>query len=339
MRRNAETAEKEKIPIDYYWYTSAYQTDQKDIESINVKISKYSNPVMMRIWQARELNRLAKRYDAIVIRYPLYDPFLDFMLRSKKKIITEHHTKEVSELSLLGSWRRFMERSCGNRWMKKFGGIIGVTDEIVRYEKERSGFRKKSIFIPNTIPVDLDKPLPGAIGKGDKINIIFVANFRPWHGLSKVINGLKKAGAEGERIILHLVGKIPEEDRNILNGFRNVVMHGELPNEEINVLYADMDFALGGFNLDVKDMKEATSLKVREYLAWGLPTLIGSRDPAFPEGFGYIIEKDEFDVGLIIDYIENAKGLQKSKIRNEAEPFINSKYALKKMYSFASENA
>jgi glycosyltransferase involved in cell wall biosynthesis len=338
MRRNAETAKKENIPIDYYWLTSSFQTGKKDIDSINVMISKHSNPILMRIWQARELNRLAKRYDALVIRYPLYDPFLHLMLRSRNKIITEHHTKELSELRLLRSWRRFMERSCGNRWLNKFAGVIGVTEEIVQYEKERSGFRKKSIFIPNTIPVDLEAPLTGAIGLGEKINIIFVANFRPWHGLPKVIEGLEKAGTDGEKICLHLVGKIPDEEHAILEGFKNVVMHGELPNERINEMYADMDFAIGGFNLHVKDMQEATSLKVREYLAYGLPTLIGSRDPAFPKGFGYLVEKDEFDIGLIAEYIEKHRGLEKSIVRKEAEPYINSKYALKKMFNFSSES-
>ena len=70
-----------------------------------------------------------------------------------------------------------------------------------------------------------------------------------------------------------------------------------------------MDFAIGGFNLHVKNMEEATSLKVREYFAYGLPTLIGSRDPAFPEDFKYLIQKDKFDIAAIVEFVKENKGL------------------------------
>jgi hypothetical protein len=83
-------------------------------------------------------------------------------------------------------------------------------------------------------------------------------------------------------------------------------------------------------------MKESTSLKVREYFLNGLPTLIGSKDPAFPDHFKYLIQKDEFDIPLIINYLEENKGVLKITIRNSADQYINSKYALKKLYNFAT---
>ncbi len=339
MQRLAETARNENIPIDYYWLTTSYSREEKKVDPVRVMISKWQNPVMTRIWQALVLNRLSREYDALVIRYPLYDPFLDSMVRRKHKIITEHHTKEVTELTLLGSKRKMVESKLGSRWLRKFGGIIGVTEEIVAYEKERSGFSGKSVFIPNSIPVDLDLPLTGKIGEGNLVNIVFVANFRPWHGLGLVIDGLKISTVSEDRYRLHLIGKVPEAEEKELSKFNSVVLHGEMTNRQINELYNEMDFAIGGLNLSVNEMDESTSLKVREYLANGLPTLIGSRDPAFPRDYRYILEKDAFDLDLIMKFVEGNRGLQKSLVRESAEKYISSKYFLQKMYSFATANA
>jgi glycosyltransferase involved in cell wall biosynthesis len=337
MERLAQTAKEEGIPIDYYWLTSGYNSKEKEIDSVNVRFSKYSNPILIRIWQAKIINQLTKKYAALIIRYPLYDPFLDFIIRDKRKIITEHHTKEVVELQLLGSRRSYIEKVFGNRWINKFGGIIGVTDEILQYEKSRSNFSGKSLFIPNSIPVNTELDMSDKIGYNDKIQIIFVANFRPWHGLAKVIEGINKSEVDDSVYQLHLIGKVPDKELEILTNFISVKVYGELPNDKINELYKKMDFAIGGFNLHVKNMEEATSLKVREYFANGLPTLIGSRDPAFPVDFKYLIQKDKFDIAAIVKFVKENKGLLKSTVQESAEKYINSKYALRKMYRFAVE--
>ena len=42
------------------------------------------------------------------------------------------------------------------------------------------------------------------------------------------------------------------------------------------------DVAIGTLSLHTKQMEEACPLKVREYLAWGLPVIIGYKDTEFP---------------------------------------------------------
>jgi hypothetical protein len=54
-------------------------------------------------------------------------------------------------------------------------------------------------------------------------------------------------------------------------------------------LLAHADVAIGTLALYRKDMGEASSLKVREYLARGIPTIVGYADTDFPEAPPFIL--------------------------------------------------
>ncbi len=339
IQRLASTAKANNIKIDYYWFTSKKYEKDKSTENVKIKFSKYNNPVFIRIWQAKEINRLSKQYYKIIIRYPLYDPFLDILIKEKGKIYTEHHTKEVEELRLLKSIRYITERFIGNKWLKKFNGIIGVTEEIKDYELQRLKVNIPSIFIPNSIPTDINKQYRNhVIGENFPINIIFVANFRPWHGLENVLKALKTHMELQDQFRIHIVGKVSEDLNRELNKFSNVTLHGELKNDKINHLYNKMDFAIGGLNLDLNRMKETTSLKVREYFNFGLPVIIGCTDPAFPKNFKYLVYSKQFDLNKIFTFIKENAGLSTDDVRIESKNFISSEVILKRLYKFCCDN-
>ena len=58
----------------------------------------------------------------------------------------------------------------------------------------------------------------------------------------------------------------------------NVAVHGVLAREEYEPLLAVSDAAIGTLALNRKQMNEACPLKVREYLAYGLPVVIAYKD-------------------------------------------------------------
>jgi hypothetical protein len=63
----------------------------------------------------------------------------------------------------------------------------------------------------------------------------------------------------------------------------NVNAHGYLSRADYEPLLANADVALGTLALRRNTMTEACPLKLREYLAYGIPTIIAYRDTDFPE--------------------------------------------------------
>ena len=70
----------------------------------------------------------------------------------------------------------------------------------------------------------------------------------------------------------------------------NVVLHGELAAERYRPLWPVPDVAIGTLGLYLKDMEEASPLKTREYLACGLPAIIGYDDTDFPDGASFLLQ-------------------------------------------------
>lgn len=335
MQRLAQSAQSEGIPIDYYWFTTNYKKEEKNLAPLNVENTNATNPFLVRKWQADRVNELLKTYHKVVIRYPLFDPVLMIFLKNRKRLITEHHTKETDELQITGDKRYLMEKTLGNYWLKSFGGIIAVTPEILDYELERSSFKGAHAFIPNSIPQMANSLSPNQ--PEGPLKMVMVANFRPWHGLDQIIEGLEKSTDQSQHFELHLVGDIPENQQSKLAKFSNVHIYGHLPYEQIEKLYRKMHLGIAGYNLGSKNMKEATALKVREYFANGLAVVIGYKDPAFPVGFPFLLETNEFNIPDILQFYNETIKTPKNIIAQSAEPWVSSKYVLRKLYDFCTK--
>ncbi len=335
MQRLAQSALDEKIAIDYFWFTTNYQQENKSLAPLKVETIDASNPFKVRRWQAQKVNELHKKYDKIVLRYPLYDPILDFYLKHKENIITEHHTKELDEMKVTRNKRLFLEKWMGKIWMKRFAGLIAISNEVMQYELDRCGKNLPSAFIPNSIPVK--NTITTHQKRAVKTNIIMVANFRPWHGLDVIIEGLNKYKDMAKHYDFHIVGKIPEEGNKQLQKFENVHLYGHLKYDKIFKLYQNADLGLGDFKMSVKNMKENTTLKTREYFLNGIALVSISFDPAFPKDFPYVLYLNEFNIPKILEFAKEIRNHTKKEIIQAAEPYINSKYILQKLYTFCTK--
>jgi hypothetical protein len=69
----------------------------------------------------------------------------------------------------------------------------------------------------------------------------------------------------------------------------NVRFYGHLSRSEYESILAGADVAIGTLSLYIKNMEEACPLKVREYLAYGIPTIIGYKDTDFPNGAPFLL--------------------------------------------------
>ncbi len=218
-------------------------------------------------------------YDAFVLRYYVHDPFqLRFVKCCNKPVYFVHHTLEEPELrisaTLPAKFRAACEHLSSIPTLKSAAGIIGVTQEIVNYEVYRAGLEKMPTFVyPNGIRFDRE---PVEDFRGDTPEFLFMAGaFSAWHGLDLLLDSLEKSKVSFK---LHLVGKVYEPDLSRASADTRVVLHGNLSTDEIRHLASSCWLGLSSFGLHRKNMTEACTLKVREYLMMGLPVYLGHND-------------------------------------------------------------
>lgn len=153
------------------------------------------------------------------------------------------------------------------------------------------------------------------------IRIIAVAGMCNFHGYDRLIEGMKDYYAHGgkRKVELHMVGgKI--EPGNELSRYqelckryhleKRIIFYGEKKGEELDKIYDKCNLAAGSLGMYRIGYKMASSLKIREYLAKGLPVIVGSKVDVFEkDNFPYYLEFENNDtpIGLnqIIDFYDN----------------------------------
>lgn len=294
-----------------------------DAQQLHSPMGKLLAWIKLRHNYHRWLLQQQDRFDIFLLRYYVHDPFqLAFVRRCKKPVYFVHHTLEVPELALPGGVsglvRANLETLLGRPTLTKAAGLIGVTQEIVDYELARAGCPNKPTYVyPNGI---VFKELQVEDRRSaDVPELLFVANFAPWHGLDIL---LKNIAQSKEPFVLHLVGKIPDELMALTQDPR-IKVHGHLNQQQIQQLSAQCWVGLSSFALFRKKMKQACPLKVREYLMLGLPVYGGYKD-IFPED-SVFFHSDELSVDGLIAWAYKLRSFSKARIVKMVRPCIDKK--------------
>lgn len=336
LAMQANSARAQNLALEYYWLPAAREVDKFPAgHGINFLPIEARGAINARFRQATLVNELCERFDAVVLRYPLFDPVLFAFLKRKSRMVTEHHTKEIAELKLAGDPRWLTERIFGGIYLSLFGGSVGVTNEIVDYENDRRLRRRPAMFIPNTVdPEEFLEALDADRCIDNRVKFIFVANeFVRWHGLEEVLKAWKNY-ARNTSDELHVVGKCPESPQAATSG--GPIFHGRLGRMELMRLYRECDYALGSFRLDLLGMREGSTLKLREYLASGLPVACGQADGAFPDKFPYILYQPAGpDFAAMRSHCERTSNAARRSIADKAREFIAVDGAVRKLHGFA----
>lgn len=302
-----------------------------DAEKLNNLFSKIFGWIRLRYNYHQWLMQKHDEVDVFVLRYYVHDPFQYFFVkRCTKPVYFVHHTLEVPELKLAGGisgWlRSSMEKIIGKKTIRLSSGVIGVTQEIVDYElmRARTPEKKKYVY-PNGI---LYKQENLGDRRGDIPELLFVANFSPWHGLDRLLNSIKKSD---ENFVLHLVGKVPTVLKEKIKDSR-IKLHGHLNQKQIAELSEQCWIGLASFALDRINMKQACPLKSREYLMAGLP-VCGNYNEVFDSEFPFY-NKNTGDVERIIEFCYQSRLIEKKKINHDASIFICKNILLNNFYNY-----
>lgn len=279
------------------------------------------------------LYSVRKEYDAFMLRYNVHDPFqLLFIVLCRRPVYLIHHTLEEPELAMgegLRGWvRSKLESLIGKYAIKASAGTVGVTQEIINYERERARLRldrRRDYLYPNGVYYERETVDDR---RGDILEFLFVASsFVPWHGLDLLLDNLSSTN---EKFVLHVVGDVFSEDRGRASSDERVLFHGHLDPSSIRRIAEKCSLGLSSFGLGRKGMKEACTLKVREYLLMGLPVYAGHEE-VFPESFQFY-RNGPVSFLEIIDFARVVKSVSRQQVSDAARPYIDKVVILDALY-------
>jgi glycosyltransferase involved in cell wall biosynthesis len=224
--------------------------------------------------------------DVIYFRYAYHNPGLPGLFR-QFPTVAELNTDDTQEYALtLSPAKQLYHRLTRRRVLDAVTAFVPVTRELGgRY----THFGRPLEVIGNGTPLDDFGPLPPpAAGSGPRLVFIGTAQ-TPWHGLDRV--GELAALLPG--IGIDVIGSTQADWQNTVGGQMaappNLVFHGHRSRAQYEPLMQAATAAIGTLGLFRNHLSEACPLKVREYLALGLPVLAAYEDTDIPAEADYFL--------------------------------------------------
>jgi glycosyltransferase involved in cell wall biosynthesis len=295
---------------------------------------------------ARELSG----YDVLFVRYPTavdLDP-LALLRGARARVVTVHHTKEVDAILSAGRGaslrlRAALERVQGPRILRRVDGIVGVTDEIREYELSRAGRLVPSRTISNGIDVASVPPTGFAPFDGRELHLIFVASFNPpWHGTDRLLGGLR-AYRGGVRVTLHMVGQDTGRPPGTQERVGNALVHhhGMLQGDALDRVFRSATLAVSSLSIRRAGLRQACALKTREYVARGIPFILGYDDVDVPDDCPFVLRVHDddapIDIEAVVRFAERIGDPSRtsSAMRRYAEEHLAWRVKVRQFLSFA----
>lgn len=221
--------------------------------------------------------------DIIYCRYEIPTAFSCSLTKKyKEKTVIEINSYDMEELKLLCSLEpikyipRLMINFIGRNILFKNCGCIVSPMYKLGELPDFTKFNKKIIIAPNSIRLQ-EYPIVKKASQTGKIgHLLFLGSAnQPWHGIDKVV---ELAESLGEDYHVHIVG--PD---SLKKSSSNVTWHGYLKPEDYREVASNCIAAINSMALYRNKMVEGCALKVREYIALGLPVILSHPDSSFIE--------------------------------------------------------
>jgi len=275
------------------------------LNQIPITVHVYSSTIdRLRAWNAAVAALMAYRPDLVYHRYDLFMPALGILSR-KIPLILEINTNDLEEYCITKGFRCLYNRITRSLLLSRAAGFVFVTWELASHS-HFSRYRKPYSVVANGVPLESFRLLPPPNNETPRLIFIGTDN-QPWHGVDKITR-MSQLFAQWQ---FDIVGIRPDRLKDVPD---NVHVYGPLTREAYEPLLAQADVAIGSLALHRKKMNEACPLKVREYLAYGLPVIIGYKDTDFPHGAPFILEipntedNVETSTRMIADFVFDWKG-------------------------------
>jgi glycosyltransferase involved in cell wall biosynthesis len=239
--------------------------------SSNVFLLKFFIREISRSMKLLELISAVKTYqpDVIYLRFGLFT----FPLHNLFKVaptVLEINSNDLDEYRSRGLFFYTLNRLTRDILFSGCTGWVATSHELATLEENRIHHKPVSV-ISNGIELGKYEPLPPPQNRMPVLSLVGSPGMN-WHGVDK---------------LFFLAEQYPELTVNIV-GYRsddfnipipsNIHLHGYLEKEEVRKILAITDAVFGTLALHRKKMKEASPLKVREALGYGIPVILAYED-------------------------------------------------------------
>jgi len=208
--------------------------------------------------------------DVIYIRRDLFYPQI-YRIALSLPLVVEINSEELLELKMhsKAQWLyHLFTRPIMDRRVK---GMVFVTQELAQ-----KGYYGR-LCLPKCVVgngIDLERYPALPVSKSKTPHLLFISSPAVWHGIDKLMFLAKQF----PHWTFHLVGLTSSD---VPQAPKNVQLYGRLSLDEYLPIAAQAHIGIGPLALHRKGLNEASPLKVREYLALGLPVIIGYQDTDF----------------------------------------------------------
>ncbi len=230
-------------------------------------------------------HRLARRIrawrpDVIYFRYAHHSPGLPALFR-EIPCVAEINSDDEREYPLtLTPLKLAYHRLSRARVLRTATAFLAVTHELAR---RFAAFGKPTGVIANSVALSEFEPAPPPASPP---SLVFVGSpGTPWHGLERA----GEIARFHPEFTLDVIGCTPDDWHGATPPPANVRFHGHLPRVRYEPMLRRATAALGTLALFRKQMDEACPLKVREYLALGLPVIGAYEDTDIPATADYFL--------------------------------------------------
>ena len=186
-----------------------------------------------------------------------------------------------------------------------------VVDRIITYSDDDKIWEIPTIKMANCVVYDKISPRSKSYKtKEGVVRLTCVANFMYWHGVDRLINGMKDYRGD-YKIVLNIVGggkEIPKL-KQLSEGMENVVFHGTKTGAELTNIFDETDIAVDALGRHRSGVYYNSSLKGKEYVARGIPVASAVKTEldsmkSFPYYLKLPADDSDIDVQKIIDFYE-----------------------------------
>lgn len=189
--------------------------------------------------------------------------------------------------------------------LKRYVYRISVTSD------DEEIFGIKTIKINNGIEIDRFKLVSYSNRNIDKVNLVGIGNLAKWHGYDRIIEGLNNyyksntGSVKQQEVHFYIIGEGNEKNnlKDLMqkhNLSKYVHFLGAKNGEELDNIFDDMDIGVSSLAL-YRAGGGHDPIKSKEFLARGLPVILGYIDRLINMNLPYVFKVEEEDKPVDID--------------------------------------
>ncbi len=222
--------------------------------------------------------------------------------------------REKQKTALRRAYMKLSER----RWRK---GAKYISLFTIIGEKADSYLGVPTLNIDNGVSVESIPMKTEKKADDGKIHLLAVAAMSKWQGYDRIIQGLANwKSPRAEKYVIDLVGEEGDDSLEAWKGLtaecgleKQVIFHGRMTGKPLTEIFETADVGLGSLGMYRKRMNSGSVLKIREYMARGLPFIYAHDDPDVSESMPWCIKfpNDETPIDMSrVDAFINTLGKQ-----------------------------